>query len=463
MPVLYKNETLAVNKVRLIKSTMKLTAFAFFDLLLDDVGVFAISNINQRTLAALAAIITSETLFYAADDILSIVEVKMAPDNPQQNRIVLTNAGYAALTLATAIVPLFCFARLPLQALGYSTDIAETAQRYTRPFAIGIPAAFLNRVITNASYGIDVNLPTWLLDTSCVILGNIAGLALTNGWLGLPKLGIAGFGWAYAGQYWLSFLCLSLAAKHMAIYEPLHLSLLQRPNAAVYKDIMKKGARFGLYAFSETLCLTVMGILAIHFGDLQLQTAMATAITFSNLQSALLQGPFEGVGIQLSHQRHAIIPSTAKQQTIYRSNLMCALALAAISSITLSAFAPFFASILGSLADTNSPRIIHSATRAIYYTSAAQVFNAVRNVSSSALRSSSQDTWMIAASVIGLCIIGCGSSLAMAAMSVPVIDAIGIGLNVGIAFAAVTTTWRYATVVNASEKVAPLQGTSFNL
>lgn len=433
-----------VNTKAILRHAASLACIRVIELAIDDIGVIGISNISDAALRALAPIITIESLFYALDAMLAVVEIDISAKRANNNPRVISTALASGVLLSLPSIASFVFSKHILGYIGYDASSAEYAQHYTRPFAWGVIPAYISRVLSNAGFSLeDTEWSTYALGFPGIVIGNGLGLCLSYGWLGLPKLGIAGFGWGYSAQYILDASMLILGLLTLKSYQALNLYQLSLPSWCEIKDFLNRGFKNAVYIQSSTLTLTWLSYLAARYGDSNIQTGLAIGITLLNLQDAFFQGIYDSCSTKLGD----IVPTSvinryrlAKTYTItgYFS-LLCAGMICTLSY----ALAGILAQLLGYFNQTSSQEIHTSATHAIKLFSIAQAGNAIKHINTSYLRSIGYENLAPFISVLSLCLIGAGSAWLMAAKNTPfseTIDNIGCGFVIGIMLATLTTS-----------------------
>ncbi len=136
------------------------------------------------------------------------------------------------------------FTEAMLRALGTPVDILPGAVAYARISMVAAPGIFIFLLVTSMMRGVgDTKTPLKTLIISTVV-GLVLTPALIQGWLGLPRLGVASGAWASVVSF--------LAALAWTAWHLLQVNHVMAPNAAfrqylrVDRAILAKVLRIGL-------------------------------------------------------------------------------------------------------------------------------------------------------------------------------------------------------------------------
>jgi MATE family, multidrug efflux pump len=115
-----------------------------------------------------------------------------------------------ALLLAMLVAVLGgLFGRQLMVALATPPDILDQASAYARIIMLTMPLTFVFILMTSMMRGVGVTVTPLLALTLSTIVGLAITPALINGWLGLPRSGVASAAWALAASTALTLLWLT--------------------------------------------------------------------------------------------------------------------------------------------------------------------------------------------------------------------------------------------------------------
>ena len=163
----------------------------------------------------------------------------------------------AVALLLAALVAVFggMFSRQLMIALATPPDILDQASAYARIMMLTMPLTFVSILMTSMPRGVGDTVTPLLALTLSTIIGLAITPALINGWLGLPKSGVASAAWALAASTVLTLLWLAAYLRRKK--HPL------APDAAFLRNIRLDGAllrkvlRLGIPAAAGMVVMSV--------------------------------------------------------------------------------------------------------------------------------------------------------------------------------------------------------------
>lgn len=151
----------------------------------------------------------------------------------------------AVAILLAVIIAVFggVFSRPLMIALATPPDVLDQATAYARIMMLAMPATFIFILMTSMMRGVgDTVTPLWALAMSTVI-GLTVTPALIQGWLGLPRLGVASAACASAvsGVVTLLWLAMYLRRKHHALAPDAEFLRSIRLDGALLRKVLRIG------------------------------------------------------------------------------------------------------------------------------------------------------------------------------------------------------------------------------
>lgn len=253
-------------------------------------GHVMITNIAKATLAA-SALITTGQRFVVGTNIAmlnasSIVmgEAYNSEHNQHHNRSeilhnvsdVLQDSYLLSLLLSAPAIVTFYYSAPLLKLLNQTSINAEIAETFFRPFSISVPALLC---LSCAQQFATLTKKPILIFYSGAIYSSITlalGFALIFGPLGLPKLGVAGFGYSNAVGAYTAMTFMSLYFQFNRHYQDFNVHRIRRHN--VIKNmwkIIKLGTPIAFENFMELATLLMLSVMA---GSINNEELAATQI-----------------------------------------------------------------------------------------------------------------------------------------------------------------------------------------
>ncbi|MBW4465872.1 MAG: MATE family efflux transporter [Pegethrix bostrychoides GSE-TBD4-15B] len=197
---------------------------------------------------------------------------------------ILRQGFWLVAGLALPLGLLLWYAAPLLRMLGQDPAIIAIALPYIRAVVWGLPALLGFAVLRNLVSALSDPRPIiviTLAGTLCNVLGNYL---LMFGKFGLPKLGLAGIGWASAISLWGMFAALMLYLFSQPRYRPYHLLGQLWPDLDLLGELLQIGLPIGVLAAVETGMFALTTVLMGQIGAVPLaahQIVLQTAsITF---------------------------------------------------------------------------------------------------------------------------------------------------------------------------------------
>lgn len=176
-----------------------------------------------------------------------------------------------ALLLATAIA-LFgsLFARELLIALATPQNVLKDAIAYARISMIFMPLTFVVILLTSMLRGVGDTVTPLLALVVFTLCGLLITPAMIQGWLGLPRLGVASAAWAAAvsGLVTLTWLVVHLRRKQHPLAIDTRLLRAMRPDGKLVRIVLHLGipASLGMIVMSAAE-LVLLGLVNAHGSD----------------------------------------------------------------------------------------------------------------------------------------------------------------------------------------------------
>jgi len=259
--------------------------------------------------------------------------------------------------------------------------------------------------------------------------------------LGMPRLGVAGLGYAIALQFWLTLILYVVCLWKIEDFKPYQIFNWRLKTDNHYlKKIVKIGWPVSLQVGSELIALFVTSILAGWLGE----DALAARQVIGQYQFLLIVPMFgvsQAVGVLIGQARGQ------KQPHLFR---MIALVSVAIGAISMALVAVVFWSVpelLASLyldinAASNRP-ILHLIVLLFMVASFSLFFDSIRNITAGALRGLYDTQFSFAMSVLMMWCIGLPLSYWLAFPMHMGVVGLSIGFAVGVFLGSIALVWRW--------------------
>ncbi len=340
-----------------------------------------------------------------------------------------------------------------LQWFGQDPAIIAIALPYIQAVAWGLPAMLGFAVLRNLVSALSDPRPVIVI-TLAGTVGNILGnYGLMFGKFGLPKLGLAGIGWASSLSLWGMFAALLIYLLTQPRYRPYRLWVGLWPEPKLLGELLQIGVPIGILAAVEagmfavtTLLMGQLGALPLAAHQIALQTA---AVTFM-------------VPLGISFATTIRVGQHLGQQDILAARMagLVGIALSALfMSLTGLLFWLFPTQIVGLYLDLNDPANAELARQAEQLLAVAAVFQIVDGLQVSAtgaLRGLKDTRVPLLIGIFAYGGIGLTSSYWLGLRSGWGGVGLWWGLALGLLVAAVVLTVRFLTLpIMASPPVAP--------
>jgi len=184
---------------------------------------------------------------------------------------VIAGTTLSVALLGGALIAVFggSFARQLMLALATPANVLDAATAYARIMMIAMPATFAFILMTSMMRGVgDTVTPLFALSVSTAI-GLVVTPALIQGWLGLPKLGVASAAYAsaIASVVTLLWLALHLRRTNHALAPDMTLLRGLRPDPLLLRKVLRIGLPTAVQLVVMSLAELVLLGLVNGFGS----------------------------------------------------------------------------------------------------------------------------------------------------------------------------------------------------
>ena len=184
---------------------------------------------------------------------------------------VIAGTTLSVALLGGALIAVFggSFARQLMLALATPANVLDAATAYARIMMIAMPATFAFILMTSMMRGVgDTVTPLFALSVSTA-LGLVVPPALIQGWLGLPKLGVASAAYAsaIASVVTLLWLALHLRRTNHALAPDMTLLRGLRPDPLLLRKVLRIGLPTAVQLVVMSLAELVLLGLVNGFGS----------------------------------------------------------------------------------------------------------------------------------------------------------------------------------------------------
>ena len=277
----------------LVVSTVSWTVMTFVDRML----------LNKSSSIAMSAAFSSSMVWFAVFclplGICSYVNtfVSQYHGDKQPNRI--GPAVWQGVWIALAAIP-FCLLAIPFAPMifewaEHGAEAIRMEVLYFQILCVGGPGMLIAQSLSAFYGGRGKTWVVMLVDTGVVIVNLALDWVLIFGYLGFPKMGIAGAGWATVIAFWLKaliYIPLILQKKHRQEFHTWIGLTLDRP---LFRRLLRFGFPSGLQMLLDILGWTVFVLLVGQLGHTEF---IATTLAFSVSSVAFM--PIWGFGMATS-------------------------------------------------------------------------------------------------------------------------------------------------------------------
>lgn len=266
-----------------------------------------------------------------------------------------------------------------LPYMGQEPEVVAYAQVFLGPFLFSLLFIMVYQAFKQFIEGLGFTKPAMIINLSSVGINIVLVFLLTQGWFGLPKLGVFGIGLAgLIDRFFMVLMMGSYVLFHPRFKEYRRLAFGQKVNWSVQKEIFNFGWPISGSMLLEVGCFGGAGILAGHFGkyaqashQVALQMASATFLAASGIASAssIRVGNFMG-------QRNYSAMRQAGMVSIVLSGIF--MAICGLSFILLKDWLP---SVF-----TEDPEVIRVVSTLLIFAAIFQVSDGVQATCQGALR-----------------------------------------------------------------------------
>lgn len=261
----------------------------------DFAGVIMFAHIDAQTLAASALISRMQKAFvnpcvaimFSAGPLI----VRKRAVHKDTDVGSLVRSGFVqGLIISVPVALLTSFVAPILVLLGQDEDISKIAQSYFRGFALGLPALTTMTILQQLSLGVSKPALAPMILGVCAVLTVGSGYVLVFGELGLPKMGVFGYGLANTISEWLTlsgFLLYFRFSKNFTSYE-IFKPKLDKLFSRIWK-LTKLGLPIGVQVGCETINFAVTTLMAGWISESAL-TASQISIQYYGLALLMIFG-----------------------------------------------------------------------------------------------------------------------------------------------------------------------------
>lgn len=206
--------------------------------------------------------------------------------DPKTVQGIVRQGIWLALLLSVPMMVLFWNLSTVLLATGQDPAIAQLTQTYLRAVVWGVVPALLVGVLRSFISALSQTRPVMVIVVIGTGVNIVANYLLMFGKLGLPRLGLAGIGYASALSFWVMLVGLVvylLSRPDLQRYQVFRTLFRLEPD--VFYSLLKIGIPIGVLALVETGLFSITTVLVGRLGTVSLaahQIALQTAaMTFT--------------------------------------------------------------------------------------------------------------------------------------------------------------------------------------
>lgn len=334
-----------------------------------------------------------------------------------------------------------------LRALGQDADVVELAGPYYRGFAFAImPIVW---------FGVLRSFAAAMMRTGFVLAITVVTVAmnyflmqgLVHGDFGLPKLGLAGAGMAWAISMWFKCLCLAAYTFWLLLRMrlPLHKGKLGGPRS--YGPLIRLGLPVAGIAAMESGLFAATSLFSGIMGAVEL-AAYQMVMGWIALPFVISLGISEAAMVRVAYFVGADDPPAARQAG--NLGMLVGVAIPAVL-VLIPVFAPGFISRV--FLDPSDPKYAEIAALVatiLMIAAVFQIFDGLQAIASHALRGLKDATVPLVIAGIGYWVIGLGSGYLFGFHWGWGAPGLWWGLAIGLAFTATLLAWRFEILAKRS-------------
>lgn len=327
-----------------------------------------------------------------------------------------------------------------LLAFGQDPDVVALAKPFYQGFAFAVLPIVWFGVLRSFAAAMMRTGFVLAITIVTVVLNFFLMQGLVHGDFGLPRLGIAGAGIAWAISMWFKCLCLGVytvwLVRRMRL--PLHSGKVGGPRA--YGPLIRLGfpvagivaLESGLFA-ATSLFSGIMG--AVELASYQI------VIGWIAIPFVISLGMSEGAMVRVAYFAGAGEPSAARQAG--NIGMVVGIAIPAVL-VPIPVFAPDFVTrVFLDASDPQYPEILALVSTVLIIGAVFQMFDGLQVLASHVLRGIKDATVPLVIAGIGYWIIGLGSGYVLGFTWGWGAPGLWWGLSIGLAFTATLLAWRF--------------------
>jgi MATE family multidrug resistance protein len=346
-----------------------------------------------------------------------------------------------AAGLSAAVVFVILHLHVLLAVVGQAPSLVAATDRYLTAVVWGVPGALGYTVLRSYLSASSRTLPLMVLLVSCLCLSVALNYSLIFGHFGLPRLGIAGAGYAGATVQWVQFGAL-------ALYVALHrdgrgreiLRAMLRPDRSVALPLLRLGWPIaGIFALEAGVFATA-GALAGRIGTASLAAhQVAISITSIDFMVPLAFSNAATVRVALASGAGRI----AAARRAGAVALSCGAGFMVIMALVLLVAPGSIIALYLDRADPANAQAVAIALNLLFITALFQVFDGTQTVAAGALRGLRDTRMPLVIATVGYWVVGFGSAWTLAFPLGFGVQGLWWGLALGLAAVAILLSLRF--------------------
>ena len=353
------------------------------------VGMAFLAQLGHHILAASALLFASQTMIFVISisplfSISVLIARAFGAGTTREVGNMLQQGWLLGLLLSVLVITLYSLIKPILLACGQNPELVSQITPFFHIAVFGVPATMISVASSQFLLGIRRQKLVMIFMAIQMLVNTLASYALILGHWGMPKLGVAGWGWAYVLTAWFNLTLLVFVL--VALKEFQKFSIFKshlRNNWQHLKDLFRYGWPIMIQTGGELLSFGFVTIMVGWLGTTSL-AAMQVVTQYLMIMVIPSFGYTMAAGILVGH---ALGEKKNHQAKIYGyvTLLMCVGTIVLLGTI-LNVFPTQFAHLF---IQTNQPHyseILNLIKKVFFVIAISQIFDAVRNSLTGSLR-----------------------------------------------------------------------------
>jgi MATE family multidrug resistance protein len=353
------------------------------------VGMAFLAQLGHHILAASALLYAAQTMIFVISisplfSVSVLISRAFGAGKVSEIGNIVQQAWALSLLLAVVIIVLYLSIKPILLACGQSLELVNDITPFFHTAVYGVPATMICVATSQFLLGIRRQKLVMLLMAVQMTLNALASYALILGHWGMPKLGVAGWGWAYVITTWFSLLLYVIVLLVLKEFQQFSIfKTHMRNNWKHLKDLFRFGWPIMVQTGGELLSFGFVTMMVGWLGTTSL-AAMQVVTQYLMLLVIPSFGYTMAGAVLVGHSMGAKQYHQAKMFG-YVSLATCVSTIVLLGAL-LNIFPAQFSHIFLHANEPHYAEILSLIKKVFFIIALSQIFDAVRNSLTGALR-----------------------------------------------------------------------------